>query len=200
MGIKARLGRAAGRINSFNQQARAGPHSLPCLVRVAVRFDWRLRHLGPSLVFCRNPGLLNCTFSCCPVNTQRPEVLILLHLNFINFSNQVEGSEIGSVSRKAPASLCQIIYSVFPSPPRLLLSLSSLASTLPGSPLPFVIPMLKMRLQYLNDYDNQSRDPELRLRLIFLSRTKKRDAFGDVKVQSGFLAHVFFFSPLQLQF
>lgn len=60
--------------------------------------------------------------------------------------------------------------------------------------------MLKMRLQYLNDYDNQSRDPELRLRLIFLSRTKKRDAFGDVKVQSGFLAHVFFFFPLQLQF
>lgn len=35
-----------------------------------------------------------------PVNTQWPEPLILLHLNFINFSNQVEGSEIGSVSRK----------------------------------------------------------------------------------------------------
>lgn len=38
--------------------------------------------------------------------------------------------------------------------------------------------MLKMRLQYLNDYDNQSRDLEQRLRLIFLSRTKKRDAQG----------------------
>lgn len=48
--------------------------------------------------------------------------------------------------------------------------------------------MLKMRLQYLNDYDNQSGDLEPRLRLIFLSRTKKRDAIGDLKVQSVFHA------------
>lgn len=48
--------------------------------------------------------------------------------------------------------------------------------------------MLKMRLQYLNDYDNQSGDLEPRLRLIFLSRTKKRDAAGDLKVQSVFHA------------
>lgn len=136
-----------------------------------------------------------------PVNTQRPEVLILLHLNFINFSNQVEGTKIGSVSRKV-ASLCQIIYSVFSDPP-LAPALSGLSPAPGPSPprppySPLSAPMLKMRLQYLNDYDNQSRDPEPRLRLIFLSRTKERDAFGDGKVRSGFLACVFF--PLKLQF
>lgn len=79
------------------------------------------------------------------------------------------------------------------------LSLSSLApQSLLGTPPPPLIPRMKMRLQYLNDYGNQPGDPELRLRLIFLSRTKKRDAFGDLEVQSGVLACGFF--PMKLQF
>lgn len=126
--------------------------------------------------FLPRAGLLNGTFSRSPVNTQRPEVLILLHLNFINFSNQVEGSEMGSVSREA-ASLCHVIYSVFSSPhPPNPLSLTLLA--LRPRQAPLLTPVLEMRLQYLNDYDNQSGDPEPRLRLIFLSRTKARGASG----------------------
>lgn len=127
----------------------------------------------------------------------QPEVLILLHLNFINFSNQVEGSEIGSVRGKA-RSLCQInLFQLLPSLALFLfpVSLPNPFSALPPPPL---IPRMKMRLQYLNDYGNQPGDPELRLRLIFLSRTKKRDAFGDSEVQSGVLACGFF--PMKLQF
>lgn len=127
----------------------------------------------------------------------QPEVLILLHLNFINFSNQVEGSEIGSVRGKA-RSLCQInLFRLLPSLALFLfpVSLPNPFSALPPPPL---IPRMKMRLQYLNDYGNQPGDPELRLRLIFLSRTKKRDAFGDLEVQSGVLACGFF--PMKLQF
>lgn len=105
----------------------------------------------------------------------------------------MEGSEIGSVSRKARFPLSDNLF-CFLFPPSLVLFLSP--ASLPSPPL--LAPVLKMRLQYLNDYDNQSRDPELRLRLIILSRTKKRDAFGDAEVQSGFLACVF--SPLKLQF
>lgn len=79
------------------------------------------------------------------------------------------------------------------------LSVFSLAPQSLLSTPPPLIPRMKMRLQYLNDYGNQPRGPELRLRLIFLSRTKKRDAFGDSEVQSGVLACGFFF-PLKLQF
>lgn len=163
-----------------------------------VRFDWRLYHLGLSLVFCRNLGYWIAHSCVAPVNTQRPEVLILLHLNFINFSNQVEGSEIGSVSRRARFPLSDNLFCfLLPHSFALFLSPTSLPNPL-SQCSPLLIPMLKMRLQYLNDYGNQSRDPELRLRLIFLSRTKKRDAFGDVKVQSRFLACVFY--PPKLQF
>lgn len=82
---------------------------------------------------------------------------------------------MGSVSRKA-ASLCHVIYSVFsPAPPNPL-SLTRLA--LRPHQAPLLIPVLEMRLQYLNDYDNQSGDREPRLRLIFLSRTKARGASG----------------------
>lgn len=84
--------------------------------------------------------------------------------------------------QKGPFSFCQIIYSVFSFfPPRFPTSFSF-------SSFRSLSLMLKMRLQYLNDYDNQSGDLEPRLRLIFLSRTKKRDAIGDLKVQSVFHA------------
>lgn len=89
---------------------------------------------------------------------------------------------MGSVSREA-ASLCPVIYSVFSFPPPALLSLARLA--LRPHQAPLLIPMLKMRLQYLNDYDNQSGDPELRLRLIFLRRTKARGASGTGRGRLG---------------
>lgn len=162
-----------------------------------VRCDWRLYHLGLSLVLCANHGYW-IAHSCeaPPSILGQPEVLILLHLNFINFSNQVEGSEIGSVRGKA-RSLCQInLFRLLPSL-ALFLSPASLPNPFSAPPL---IPRMKMRLQYLNDYGNQPGAPELRLRLIFLSRTKKCDAFGDSEVQSGVLACGFFFSSLKLQF
>lgn len=162
-----------------------------------VRFDWRLYHLGLSLVFCWNRGYWIAHSRVATINTHRPEVLILLHLNFINFSNQVEGSEIGSVSRKACLPLSDNLFCLLPACPALFLPAAWLRSPCRAPTL--LAPMLKMRLQYLNDYDNQSRDPELRLRLIFLSRTKKPDAFGDMEVQSGFLACVFF-SPWNCSF
>lgn len=98
---------------------------------------------------------------------------------------------MGSVSRKA-ASLCHIIYSVFSflPPPPPLLSLARLE--LRPHQAPLLIPMLEMRLQYLNDYDNQSGDLELRLRLILLSRTKARGASGMGRCRLGSLA---FLSP-----
>lgn len=154
----------------------------------------------PCPCFLPTPRAIELHILAAPVNTRWPEVLILLHLNFINFSNQVEGSKIGSVSRKGRFPLSDNLFcsllSSSPFFPAWLPSPSPPHPRLRASPL--LIPMLKMRLQYLNDYDNQSRDSELRLRLIFLSRTKKRDAFGDMEVQSGLLARVFL--PLKLQF
>lgn len=75
------------------------------------------------------------------------------------------------------------------------LSPASLPNPFSALPPPLILRM-KMRLQYLNDYGNQPGGPELRLRLIFLSRTKKRDAFGDSRYNLGFLLVGFFPSEI----
>lgn len=64
-------------------------------------------------------------------------------------------------------------------------SLSPALSFSNSSPFRSLSLMLKMRLQYLNDYDNQFGHRRPRLRLIFLSRTKKHEA--RLKVQAVFV-------------
>lgn len=129
-----------------------------------------------------SPILLNWMFfAWAPIKMWQPQHLILLHLNFINFSNQVEGSRNRLHKQKAKSfPFCQIIYSREgvpslslpppPSPAFLSNSFSFCSFSL----------MVKMRLQYLNDYDNQSGDHEPRVKVIFLSRTKKAWYPGDI--------------------